>query len=232
MKKVFTMFFACFVAVAVNAQSADYELTGFLDDENQVITEIQLGATDDLNPSVGLLNNGPDLVAATDTIYITISVDNTDLGRMYLLGSQLSGVPVDSAVALGCQTPILTAADMDNYQITSAELCYKVSFAGVTTDPDLTNNQACVQVTRLVSINEFAQDEVAVYPNPASDVINVANAENAQVSVFDMTGKVVANIENASANQEIDASNFAKGLYIVRVVDGNNIVTKKISIVK
>ena len=71
-----------------------------------------------------------------------------------------------------------------------------------------------------------------VYPNPATTVINIDNAEGAQVSVFDINGRMITNVESASANQTIDASNFAKGMYIVRIANGNNVITKKVSVVR
>ena len=112
------------------------------------------------------------------------------------------------------------------------ELCITLRLKNAT-DTDPSNNQACVNVHRgEVGIENIVAGEINVYPNPASDVINVANAEGAQVSVFDMNGRMVANVESASANQTIDASVLAKGMYIVRIADGQNVTTKKVSVVR
>ncbi|MDD2635183.1 MAG: Ig-like domain-containing protein [Bacteroidales bacterium] len=59
--------------------------------------------------------------------------------------------------------------------------------------------------------------EISVYPNPANNVINVANAENENIVVLNMLGEVVANISNASSNQAIDISNLSNGTYFVKV---------------
>ena len=97
----------------------------------------------------------------------------------------------------------------------------------------MSNNQACITINRGdVGVNEIAAGEINVYPNPATDVIYVANAEGAQVSVFDMNGRMVNSVESASANQAIDASSLAKGMYIVRIVDGQNVTTKKVNVVR
>ena len=48
-------------------------------------------------------------------------------------------------------------------------------------------------------------------------VVTVKNAENANIVIVNMVGSVVANVENASANQTIDISNLANGTYFVRV---------------
>jgi hypothetical protein len=43
---------------------------------------------------------------------------------------------------------------------------------------------------------------------------------------------MVSSVNSASANQTIDASNLAKGMYIVRIANGNNVITKKINVVR
>ena len=47
-----------------------------------------------------------------------------------------------------------------------------------------------------------------------------------------MNGRMVNSVESASANQAIDASSLAKGMYIVRIVDGQNVTTKKVNVVR
>lgn len=69
---------------------------------------------------------------------------------------------------------------------------------------------------------------ISVYPNPANNVITVANAENANIVIVNMLGEVVANVNNASSNQNIDISKLANGTYFVKV-DGE---VFKINVVK
>lgn len=233
MKKLFTLFAALVTVVALNAQTVDLELVGFYDGTN-LITELNLGLNDDLNPTIVLKNNGPDVPAAADTVFLDIILEGNNLGAMYLMGSQLAGLTAGQQGTLGSQTPLFTASEMSEYGIEgSFEMCYEVRIVGAATDPVSTNNRACMTVNRgTVGINEVAEGEVNVYPNPATTVINIDNAEGAQVSVFDINGRMISNIESASANQTIDASNFAKGMYIVRIANGNNVITKKVSVVR
>ena len=71
-------------------------------------------------------------------------------------------------------------------------------------------------------------EAIAVYPNPTSDMVTIANAEGKDILVINSLGQVVASIENAAANQTIDVSNFANGTYFVKV-DGEVI---KLNVVK
>jgi hypothetical protein len=68
-----------------------------------------------------------------------------------------------------------------------------------------------------VSVENNIASTISVFPNPANDVLNVANAENANITIVDMIGNVVATVDNASANQSINISNLANGTYFVRV---------------
>ena len=236
MKKLFTLFAAMFAVVALNAQTVDYYMMGFVDNstDQNAITELNLSLNDDLNPNAVLVNNGPDVPAGTDTVYLDVAINGMDLGAMYIMGSQLSGLTAGQGTILSGNQALFTADQMNQAGIEGTfELCYTVRIVGAATDPDASNNQACLTINRGdVGVNEIAAGEISVYPNPATNVIYVANAEGAQVSVFDMNGRMVNCVESASAYQAIDASSLAKGMYIVRIVDGQNVTTKKVNVVR
>gem|GEM_PF-3082378 len=69
--------------------------------------------------------------------------------------------------------------------------------------------------------------EVAVYPNPANDVIFVSEVAN--ITVVNMIGQVVASVDNAS---QINVSALPTGNYIVKVQNENTNSVQKISIVR
>ena len=234
MKKLFTLFAAMVAVVALNAQTVDYEMRGFVDNstDQNIITEINLSLTDDLNPNAVLVNVGPDVPNTTDTVLMDISIEGTVLGSMMIPTSYTQQLTAGNGLILSGQQPLFTAADMEGME-GSFQLCYEVRIVGAAVDPVSSNNQACITINRgTTGINEIAEGEVNVYPNPATTVINIDNAEGAQVSVFDINGRMITNVESASANQTIDASNFAKGMYIVRIANGNNVITKKVSVVR
>jgi len=78
---------------------------------------------------------------------------------------------------------------------------------------------------------------MSVYPNPSNGIFNLrllsAQAENIQVSVFDMLGKLVQQQEingrNLQAN-ELDLSVQPKGFYVLKVQTGDKMYTKRIQI--
>ena len=220
--------------VAVNAQSVDYGLIGFCEvvgTQAQLTDAYNLSLTEDFSPYVAVTNNGPDVPAAADTVYFDVTIADMPIGSLYQPGSQMAQLTAGNTTALGAT--LFTADQMEELGLEGTfEMCWTVRIVGAATDPVSSNNTACIQVSRGTGIENIVAGEINVYPNPASDVINVANAEGAQVSVFDMNGRMVANVESASANQTIDASVLAKGMYIVRIADGQNVTTKKVSVVR
>ena len=236
MKKLFTLFAALVTVVALNAQTVDYECGGFIDDEQNPISDLYISLDEDLSVNVVVVNNGPDELAAGDSLIMDVSVQGMTLASG---GFSYAGMSQQNLLTVGtpwiAQLGLFDAATMQQYAMyfpDEFELCITMRLKNAT-DTDPSNNQGCVMVHRGdVGIENIAAGEINVYPNPATDVIYVANAEGAQVSVFDMNGRMVNSVESASANQAIDASSLAKGMYIVRIVDGQNVSTKKVNVVR
>jgi len=75
-----------------------------------------------------------------------------------------------------------------------------------------------------------------VYPNPASEKLNITfagNAEQSQLSIYDISGKEVfqKQVNNLGVNQEVvDVSSLDKGIYILMLTTENSQSTQKIII--
>lgn len=98
-------------------------------------------------------------------------------------------------------------------------------------DPNLNNNTFCATYHYDNGIKE-SNNTLNVYPNPACNEITIDNAAGAQVSIYNVAGQEVMSIENANASATINVANLTEGLYIVRVVNGNEVATSKVNIVR
>ena len=83
-----------------------------------------------------------------------------------------------------------------------------------------------------VGIDNYLENSVAIYPNPANDVVNVeCTMYNVQlVEVIDVYGKLINTVSTAAALQQpyrINVSGLASGMYFVRVTTGDGVVTKR-----
>jgi PKD repeat protein len=99
------------------------------------------------------------------------------------------------------------------------------------------NSQTCT--TTINYINDLGVDElgifgaVAVYPNPVLSTLSIdltsVAAGNVQVELLDITGKLLAvqtNVQGSVA--QFDISNFAKGMYQVRMTSGQSMKTTRV----
>ena len=72
---------------------------------------------------------------------------------------------------------------------------------------------------------------VKFYPNPTKDVLNISlpNAsDNANVVITDVSGKVIYQSEVASQHTTIDFTMQAKGIYMLKLTIGDEIINQKI----
>jgi len=73
---------------------------------------------------------------------------------------------------------------------------------------------------------------VIIYPNPTNEILNIRNAENSELVIYNLLGETVLKTKCNSAFSTINVSGLAEGTYIVKVVSEKNIVTKKICVIK
>jgi hypothetical protein len=72
------------------------------------------------------------------------------------------------------------------------------------------------------------QEQIKVYPNPATSFVHVNAPANAELRVVDITGKIVLNKNNTSANETLDLSNLSNGMYFVQVIHKSDMATIKL----
>lgn len=79
-----------------------------------------------------------------------------------------------------------------------------------------------------VSVSENALSTVSVYPNPAKDVVSFVLENDAQVSIFDMTGRVVSSMDMTAGQANLQIANFDNGVYFlnIRYADGKKEVAR------
>ena len=77
-------------------------------------------------------------------------------------------------------------------------------------------------------------DVVLVTPNPASTFVNIYMGKNnnslSQIIVTSANGKMIEKINTADQTYQLQTSNYAKGLYFIRVISEGNSSTQKVII--
>jgi hypothetical protein len=74
---------------------------------------------------------------------------------------------------------------------------------------------------------------ISIYPNPAKEVVYVdlKGIEGAaKIRIMDLNGRVVYSIEQSKSNISIDLKTFARGVYMIQVITGNELINQKIEL--
>jgi hypothetical protein len=82
-----------------------------------------------------------------------------------------------------------------------------------------------------LGIGENTQNEITVYPNPATDQLIIENTGNATLIVSNPEGKTLAKM-NVNGNSQLDVANYASGVYFLTVESPETKTTKTIRFVK
>lgn len=80
-------------------------------------------------------------------------------------------------------------------------------------------NLSSFSVSPAVGISENPADEsVRVYPNPASDFVNVQSLKSAgKIEVLNIHGQIIYSTESSDQVTRIDLSGYQKGIYFIRM---------------
>jgi len=84
----------------------------------------------------------------------------------------------------------------------------------------------------VLGVTESQFENLSLYPNPASTVLNLKNAENANIEVYDVLGKLIFSQENIAIDAQINVENLVNGTYFVKISKDNAVTTKRIIVSK
>jgi predicted GH43/DUF377 family glycosyl hydrolase len=208
--------------------------------ENPVITNGPPQSYDDMwvaVPSVIKRNNQFEMwyssfnsVAAWDTIFICYATSADGINWNKFAGnptlhsfSTPSDTTIDKGGPWACD--VVYDPNENNYKMwyeTSAGFCYAMS--NVT--------------TAILNYTPVEKDDITIYPNPATDVLNIENRSGYFTSgdYFELYDNLGKKIYSESLNKKsfaiINMMKYPSGNYFAKVYSGLNIITKKIEILK
>lgn len=150
-------------------------------------------------------------------------------------------------VGTSVQLSVMNAQNVNNYSwdfgdgTTAANAPASVSHtypSGGVYSASVTLTNACgtatifqtVVVNSTASLNENEIAGLKVYPNPANGqfTIELPEAQDAVVTVMDMTGAVVVAPQNLEAQTVLSVQGWAKGVYFVKVTNNNQVSTVRL----
>lgn len=157
-------------------------------------------------------------VDATDNVYVTDAEDNR-IRKITIVGmvSTLAGSGIG-----GFADGIGTTAQFINPCGVTVDAVGSVFISDAT-------NHRIRKITNSLSTADYNQNQVLIYPNPVSSIINIDLGDSiaSEVILFDMNGRVMQT-ENIVNSSGIEISNLANGMYLMQITTDKGVVSKKI----
>jgi M6 family metalloprotease-like protein len=157
----------------------------------------------------------------------TIQAHDLGTWRTFMLSTQPVVTNIDFLVGVN----VITA----NAGITAFTSEYPVRantyYVQTTAAPAPASSKIMVGATLIPLISgveDVLENRTAIYPNPSSGVFNIVVEGSCMVNVVDITGRTILTKQVNSNNKTIDLTNFGKGIYLVKLISGNDVAVKKV----
>ncbi len=86
-----------------------------------------------------------------------------------------------------------------------------------------------INLSNLTNVeNVINSRDINIYPNPSNGTMYITNAENFNIEIIDLLGKVVYSSSIISNNEQLNLSGLANGSYFAKITNQQNVVTRNI----
>ncbi len=149
----------------------------------------------------------------------------------------LYSAPCQGFADLAISDPAQAAKDVRDYIFAGVDP--NPSLKGITTTGgrlNLNNSlQGLMNDCEVLSANSLENQSLALYPNPTTGMVSLANLKNTNIivaSVYSLEGRLIKSIHNPDTNT-IDVSTLDSGAYLLKITfDDDNVAYNKIVIKK
>lgn len=193
------------------------------------------------NEQTTTFNKAPE---ATGTIHLVITTDRWGYEFRWDLKDP-NGNVVDSGRAYGNSTTTTVRVDMDAdcYTLTTYDTAGDGGCRVIATDTDGTEVFRAVgnwgdkkvgqfSSNGILGINQSILEGINIYPNPTQDILNISNAESADIQVFDLLGRTILSKGKISLNEQLNVSSLNAGTYFIQITKEGATTTKKFIVAK
>ena len=86
-----------------------------------------------------------------------------------------------------------------------------------------------INITGITGIdNNIISKQILLFPNPSNGELHVINAENSNIEIIDILGKVVYSALLNSNNEQLNLTSLSNGSYLARITNQQNVITRNI----
>jgi hypothetical protein len=201
-----------------------------IDCDNDYDLDSVATADEDLNADTNLANEDTDLDGIPNFI------DNDDDGDMILTSVEYVFTRnANSAMSLsdtdGDTIPNYLDNDDDGDGVLTINEDYNNNNNPADDDTNGNSIPDYLENAVALGVNNFAiQNEVTIYPNPASSILNIENKSNESVvaiSIYNLNGAMVKEVKSSTSLQSISVADLQNGIYFVKIQMNSQVVNYK-----
>ena len=93
------------------------------------------------------------------------------------------------------------------------------------------SNRGATVIGVTLGISEAKRLDFTMFPNPSEDEVNIqlpSGTDNAKVSLFDYTGRLILSKEVTAFDQKMNVANLSTGIYMIRVEADNKVGAQRL----
>lgn len=175
-------------------------------------------------------------VAGCDSVVSTIVTVNAIPSVAVAPFSNTTVCVDDGTIALPAGTPSGGSYTINNVSVTAFDPAaqgagtFYVVYSYQDANSCSASDSTAITVDLCTGIDEYNAAAMEVFPNPATDLITVKSGlNNVSVQLVDAAGRLVAEeaVNNFTAQLDLSVLAPAKGVYMVKLVNGKNVISVK-----
>ncbi|MBK7035653.1 MAG: T9SS type A sorting domain-containing protein [Bacteroidetes bacterium] len=127
--------------------------------------------------------------------------------------------------------PIAGATNINYIATTTGN--YKCLVTKIVSGCSKQSNAIAVAVTCKEGEELFPDNHFIIYPNPSTEKITISlsssilTTPHSPLTITDLSGKIIAQLNISSSETEIDISNYPTGIYFINIISSDNFFTEK-----
>lgn len=144
------------------------------------------------------------------------------------MGVYYRTAPMEEWIQLASYTTEFDEYTQETISLPNPSATYQISFVSVGHDGYYVFLDD-ISISDICSVPANAAIRAKVFPNPTTGRVTVeSNAVNADITVYDMFGRIVMASKVVSERTVLDFKGYAQGLYIIRISDHQSCVNIKV----
>lgn len=154
-------------------------------------------------------------------VYLRLTVKHKPTVRITADRTSLSNGESVTLTASGATSYLWSTGSTSNPITETPSQTTTYSVIGMNTNDEACKDTASIEITVTTGINEANGTSIAVYPNPAQQLITVEGEGMTSITIYNTLGQKLASIPAQNGKNAVNVADYAEGLYTLQIERSN-----------